>query len=136
MNPLVKTTLVALMSAGVLLPAFAQNPEEETTAEIEDGEKVQTITFVQDDAQKLMVSKSYVLEHTKAVDLAPFVKSAAIRFDGNSSVSCMEDAANKRQILIVTTTVPMMPYIDEMVEALDRPGKMNDYDTIISGTGI
>ena len=29
-----------------------------------------------------------------------------------------------------------MPYIDEMVEALDRPGKMNDYDTIISGTGI
>ena len=30
----------------------------------------------------------------------------------------------------------MMPYIDEMVEALDRPGKMNDYDTIISGTGI
>ena len=136
MNPLVKTTLVALISAGVLIPAFAQNPEEETTAEIEDGEKVQTITFVQDDAQKLMVSKSYVLEHTKAVDLAPFVKSAAIRFDGNSSVSCMEDAANKRQILIVTTTVPMMPYIDEMVEALDRPGKMNDYDTIISGTGI
>ena len=36
----------------------------------------------------------------------------------------------------MTTTVPMMPYIDEMVEALDRPGKMNDYDTIISGTGI
>ena len=136
MNPLVKTTLAALVSAGVLLPAFAQNPEEETTAEIESGEKVQTITFVQDDAQKLMVSKTYVLEHAKAVDLAPFVKSAAIRFDGNSSVSCMEDAANNRQILIVSTTVPMMPYIDEMVEALDRPGKMNDYDTIISGTGI
>ena len=142
MNPLVKTSLVALFSAGVLLPAFAQEkgdpaaqPLSETEIE-ESGETVQTITFLQDDAQKDMVSKSFVLEHTKAVDLAPFVKSAAIRFNEGSSVSCMEDAANKRQILIVTTAVDMMPYIDEMVEALDRPGQMNDYDTIISGTGI
>ena len=137
MNPMVKTGLAALFAAGLLVPAFAaENPDNETTEEIETGEKVQTVTIVQDDAQKDMVSKTYVLEHTKAVDLAPFVKSAAIRFDENSSVTCMEDKANKRQILIVTTTVPMMPYIDEMVEALDRPGKMNDYDTIISGTGI
>ena len=136
MNPKVKTGLIALFATGLLFPAFAQNPEEETTAEEEAGEKVQTITFLQDDAQKNMVSKTYVLKHTKAVDLAPFVKSAAIRFDDNSSVTCMADKANSRQLLIVTTTVPMMPYIDEMVEALDRPGKMNDYDTIISGTGI
>ena len=89
MNPKVKTGLIALFAAGLLFPAFAQNPEEETTAEVEAGEKVQTITFIQDDAQKLMVSKSYVLKNTKAVDLAPFVKSAAIRFNENSSVSCM-----------------------------------------------
>ncbi|MBP5586583.1 MAG: hypothetical protein J6Y92_09550 [Lentisphaeria bacterium] len=137
MNPMVKTGLAALFAAGLLLPVFsAENPADETTEEIETGEKVQTITFVSNGAQKDMVSKTYVLEHTKAVDLAPFVKSAAIRFDGNSSVTCMEDKANSRQLLIVSTTVPMMPYIDEMVEALDRPGKMNDYDTIISGTGI
>ena len=122
MNPKVKTGLIALFAAGLLFPVFsAENPEEETTAEIEAGEKVQTITFVQDDAQKLMVSKTYELKHTKAVDLAPFVKSAVIRFDGNSSVTCMADAANKRQLLIVTTTVPMMPYIDEMVEAMPVP---------------
>ncbi len=137
MNPKVKTGLAALFAAGLLIPSFAaENPADETTEEVETGEKVQTITFIQNGAQKDMVSKTYELKHTKAVDLAPFVKSAAIRFDGNSSVTCMEDAANKRQIMIVSTTVPMMPYIDEMVEALDRPGKMNDYDTIISGTGI
>ncbi len=137
MNPKVKTGIAALFAACLLIPSFAEeNPADETTEEIETGEKKQTITIVQNGAQKDMVSKTYVLEHTKAVDLAPFVKSAAIRFDGNSSVTCMEDKANSRQLLIVSTTVPMMPYIDEMVEALDRPGKMNDYDTIISGTGI
>ena len=137
MNPKVKTGLAALFAAGLLIPSFAaEKPADETTEEIETGEKVQTITFVSNGAQKDMVSKTYELKNTKAVDLAPFVKSAAIRFDGNSSVTCMEDKANSRQLLIVSTTVPMMPYIDEMVEALDRPGKMNDYDTIISGTGI
>ena len=138
MNPKVKTGLAALFAAGLLIPSFAQapNPDDETTAEIEAEEKVQTVTILQDDAQKDMVSKTFLLKHAKAADLAPFVKSAAIRFDGNSSVTCMEDKANSRQLLIVSTTVPMMPYIDEMVEALDRPGKMNDYDTIISGTGI
>ena len=137
MNPKVKTGLAALFAAGLLIPSFAaEKTADETTEEIETGEKVQTITFVSNGAQKDMVSKTYELKNTKAVDLAPFVKSAAIRFDGNSSVTCMEDKANSRQLLIVSTTVPMMPYIDEMVEALDRPGKMNDYDTIISGTGI
>ena len=138
MNPKVKTGLAALFAAGLLIPSFAQapNPDDETTAEIEAEEKVQTVTILQDDAQKDMVSKTFLLKHAKAADLAPFVKSAAIRFDGNSSVTCMEDKANSRQLLIVSTTVPMMPYIDEMVEVLDRPGKMNDYDTIISGTGI
>ncbi|MBR3687628.1 MAG: hypothetical protein IKL85_00990 [Lentisphaeria bacterium] len=138
MNPKVKTGLAALFAAGLLIPSFAQapNPDDETTAEIEAEEKVQTVTILQDDAQKDMVSKTFLLKHAKAADLAPFVKSAAIRFDSNSSVTCMEDKANSRQLLIVSTTVPMMPYIDEMVEALDRPGKMNDYDTIISGTGI
>ena len=138
MNPKVKKGLIALFAAGLLIPSFAQapNPDDETTAEIEAEEKVQTVTILQDDAQKDMVSKTFLLKHAKAADLAPFVKSAAIRFDGNSSVTCMEDKANSRQLLIVSTTVPMMPYIDEMVEALDRPGKMNDYDTIISGTGI
>ena len=137
MNPKVKTGLAALFAAGLLIPSFAaEKTADETTEEIETGEKVQTITFVSNGAQKDMVSKTYELKNTKAVDLAPFVKSAAIRFDGNSSVTCMEDNANSRQLLIVSTTVPMMPYIDEMVEALDRPGKMNDYDTIISGTGI
>ena len=145
MNPKVKTGLAALFAAALLLPAFAaeeeKNPsnisENQTIPEIESsGEKVQNITLLQDDAQYEMVSQSFELKHAKAADLAPFVKSAAIRFDETSTVTCMEDKANNRQIMIVTTTVPMMPYIKEIVEALDRPGKMNDYDTIISGTGI
>jgi hypothetical protein len=144
MNPKVKTGLAALFAAALLLPAFAEeekNPsditESQTIPEIEaSGEKVQNITLLQDDAQYDMVSQSFELKHAKAADLVPFIKSAVIRFDEASSVTCMEDKANKRQIMIVTTTVPMMPYIKEIVEALDRPGQMNDYDTIISGTGI
>ena len=145
MNPKVKKGLIALFAAGLLLPAFAaeeeKNPsdisENLTIPEIEaSGEKVQNITLLQDDAQYDMVSQSFELKYAKAADLAPFVKSAAIRFDEASSVTCMEDKANNRQIMIVTTTVPMMPFIKEIVEVLDRPGKMNDYDTIISGTGI
>ena len=102
MNPKVKKGLIALFAAGLLLPVFsAENPDDETTEQIENEEKVQTVTLLQDDAQKDMVSKTYELKHTKAADLAPFVKSAAIRFDGNSSVTCMEDKANSRQLLIV-----------------------------------
>ncbi len=112
--------------------AQALSPTEIQEAE----EKVQKITFVQDDAQFNMVSKVYTLKHTTAADIAPFVKSAVLRFDGVSTVGRLEDQANGRQILIVTTPQDMMPYVDEMIAALDRPGKMNNSENAIAGSGI
>ncbi len=141
MNHMIRKGLIAVVAAGGMFPAFAEEPNPAaqalTPTQVEEaGEKVQKITFMQDDAQFNIVSRVYALKHTKAADLAPFVKSAAIRFDPVSTVTRMEDKANNRQLLIVSTAQDMMPYIDEMVAALDRPGKMNDYNTIIAGTGI
>ena len=141
MNPLVRKSLVAMVAAGAISQGFAEEPKTAvqplTPTQIEEaGEKVQKITFMQDDTQFNMVSKIYTLKHTKAADLAPFVKSAVIRFDSVSTVGRLEDKANNRQILIVSTAQDMMPYVDEMIAALDRPGKMNEYGSSISGTGI
>lgn len=131
-----------MMLGGGFLPpgaADAANPAVQAltpTQVAESGEKVRKITFMQDDAQFNIVSKIYELKHGKAADLAPFVKSAVIRFDPVSTVGRLEDPANGRQILIVSTAQDMMPYVDEMIAALDRPGKMNEFGTGIAGTGI
>lgn len=140
MKKLVRSAVLAAMAAGSMAAMAEEgNPAAQPldpTQIAEAGEKVQNITFVQDDAQFNIVSKVYVLEHTKAADLAPFVKSAVIRFDPVSTVSRLDDQANGRQLLIVSTAQDMMPYVDEMVAALDREGSMNAYGTVISGTGI
>ncbi len=132
--------VVAMLAAGSWIQAEegAKTAVEalSPTEIAEAGEKVQKITFLQDDAQFNIVSKIYELKHTKAADLAPFVKSAAVRFDPVSTVGRLEDRANRRQVLIVSTAQDMMPYIDEMIAALDRPGAMNEHGSNIAGTGI
>lgn len=117
---------------------YAQDPAVKAdvpAATAEKEEKTKTITFVQDDDQSVVVSKIYELKHSKAADLAPFVRSAVLRRNGSSTVTTMEDAANKRQLLIVSTSESMFAYVDEMVAALDRPAKMVN-GTNVSGTGI
>lgn len=101
-----------------------------------DDEKVQTITFVEDDAQKYMGTKIYELKHTKAADIMPFMKDAVLRYTGASSVSSVNDPANKRQLIIVSTGRNFFPYADAIIAALDRPAKMNRFDTNILGDGI
>ncbi|MDR0931808.1 MAG: hypothetical protein LBM70_02175 [Victivallales bacterium] len=142
MNPFICKSLAALIAVGSAASAFAAEPASTAVQPLSPtqvetaGEKVQKITFMQDDAQLNIVSKVYELKNTNAADLAPFVKSAVIRFTTASTVTCMKDKANSRELLIVSTAQDMMPYIDDMVAILDRPGKMNDYSSIISGTGI
>ncbi|MBR7131868.1 MAG: hypothetical protein IKC82_07795, partial [Lentisphaeria bacterium] len=41
---------------------------------VKADEKVQKITFIEDDAQKNMASKIYTLKHVKAADAAPFIR--------------------------------------------------------------
>ena len=115
-------TAAALLLA---LPVHAAEGKEE---------KVQKITFVEDDAQKNMATKIYELKNTKAADLAPFVRGAVLRFTGDSSVTCMADG--KRELLIVSSGENIFEYVDQIIAALDRKSAKNKYGTNITGNGI
>ena len=114
-----------LVSASVAALPFA----------VKAGEKVQKITFIEDDAQKNMASKIYTLKHTKAADVAPFIRSAVVRYCEESSVSTVEDSERNRQMLIVSTGVDMIEHVDKLIAALDRPAKVAKSSNI-TGDGI
>ncbi len=98
-------------------------------------EKVQKITFIEDDAQKNMASKIYTLKHIKAADAAPFIRSAVVRYCEESNVSTVEDTERKRQMLIVSTGEDMIEHVDKLIAALDRPAKIVKASNI-TGDGI
>jgi len=138
----IKRSVILLLLACCFIAAAQQSLETSATQRLTEeqlkleGKKVQNIVFLQDDAQYNMVTKIYVLKHVIAADLQPFVSSAVKRFDPVSVVSPINDKKNKRQLLIVSTGQNMMPYVDKLVETLDRPGKKGEYDSIVYGTGI
>ena len=127
MNPWLRKCLAAMVLAGAAVLPFAAYAQEE---------KVQKITFVEDDAQKNMASKIYTLKHTKAADLAPFVRNAVVRYCGESHVSPLVDVPGKRQLLVVSTGVNMIEYVDAIVATLDYKSKENQYGSSITGDGI
>ena len=100
-----------------------------------EEKKVQKITFIEDDAQKNMASKIYTLKYSKAADIAPFIRSAAVRYCRESHVSTLVDSERKREMLIVSTGIKNIKYIDAIVEALDRNAKFDKYSNI-TGNGI
>ena len=128
-----KTKSCIMIGAATILLALPMRAAEEKKA-AEPEEKVQKITFVEDDAQKSMGSKIYELKHTKAADLAPFVRGAVLRYTGDSTVSCMSDG--KRELLIVSTGVNFFEYADQIIAALDRKSTFNQYGSNITGNGI
>ena len=91
MNLNIPKCVAILAAASAISLPFAVNAEE----------KVQKITFIEDDAQKNMASKIYILKHTKAADIAPFIRSAVLRYSEESNVSTVEDKERNRQMLIV-----------------------------------
>lgn len=127
MNPWLRKCLAAMVLAGAAVLPFAASAQEE---------KVQKITFVEDDAQKNMASKIYTLKHTKAADLAPFVRNAVVRYCGESHVSPLVDVPGKRQLLVVSTGENMIEYVDAIIATLDYKSKENQYGSSITGDGI
>ncbi len=125
MNPWIRKGSAMFLAAGAL--SFCPTVQAET--------KVQKITFIEDDAQKNMASKIYTLKHTKAADLMPFVKNAVIRYCSESNVAALNDIHNKRQLLAVSTGINMIPYVDQIVAALDRKSPTEGYSNI-TGNGI
>ena len=105
------------------------------TLEASAAEKVQKITFIEDDAQKNMASKIYVLKYSKAADIAPFVRGAVVRYCKESNVSTVSDAERNREMLIVSTGIKNIKYVDDIVAALDRNAKFDKYSNI-TGNGI
>ncbi|MCQ2380222.1 MAG: hypothetical protein MJ025_04795 [Victivallaceae bacterium] len=95
------------------------------------------ITFVEDNAQHVMTTKIFVLKHVKASDILPFVNRACLRYDKSSTADSINDAAQNRQLLVVSTGVNMMPYVIDMIEMLDHDCKTeNQYGTGVSGDGM
>ena len=125
MNPWIQKCAAVVLAAGALTFSFAAQAEE----------KVQKITFIEDDAQKNMASKIYYLKYTKAGDIAPFIRSAVVRYCKESNVSSINDPSRKRQMLLVSTGINMIPYVDKLVEVLDRNAKFDKYSNI-TGDGI
>ena len=112
----------------VLPAAIAVNAQDDT----------QVIHLRQDNAQVNFVSKIYELKHVKATDILPFINSAVLRYNANSTVSRVKYAPgdNAPDALMVSTGVDFMPYVDGLVEMMDRPGVKDAAGSLLEGTGV
>ena len=128
MNPWIHKCAAVLLATGSISLPFAANAND-------PAPKVQKITFIEDDAQKNMASKIYQLKNTTAAEIAPFIRNAVVRYCTESHVSALSDKANKRQLLIVSTGINMIEYVDKLVAALDRKANFAS-DAAITGDGI
>lgn len=118
----------ALAASTALLPLFAAAAEPDLT---------RTIHLTQDDAQVRFVAKVYELKCADAAELLPFVRTAIVRYSKNSTVRRVtSNAPGARGALLVTTGVDFMPYVDQIVAALDRPGRKDPKRSGIEGTGM
>ena len=67
----------------------------------------------------------------------PFINSAILRYDRNSTVRRVTAADGKGQALLVSTGKDFIPYLDKIVATLDRPvSKNNQNGETITGTGL
>jgi hypothetical protein len=94
------------------------------------------LKVIEDRGQTYMASKIYELKHALSVDLTPFVLGAVKRYNSESNVERLNNKATKQQFLTVHTGVDMLPYVDDMIAKLDRPGKIDDLGSIVDSTGI
>ena len=130
-----RTTLL-MATAGIVLAVWSATLPGATAAG-NGGEKVKRIEWLQDNAQKYMSTKIYELRHVRASDITPFVEGAVKRYRTDSRVQRLNYAAGKKEYLVVSTGTEMLPYVDEIVKALDRPsGKLDAMGSNIEGTGI
>ena len=107
-----------------------------STVSAAESNSTRTIRLRQDDAQVRFESKVYELKNTTAEEILPFVKSAVLRYDRNSTVRRVT-AANNGSAVLVSTGRDFMPYVDKIIETLDRKVSAKSADgSTISGTGM
>ncbi len=100
------------------------------------AEETRTIRLMQDDAQLDVATKVYELKYVKATDIRPYIQAAVKRYHTKSQVERVNYSAAKRNMLIVSTGEKFLPYVDELIAMIDRPGTLDEYGSILEGTGI
>ena len=116
-----------IAGTGLLYGAPPQEKEEKD---------IRTIRLLQDDGQVRIVSKVYELKHLKATDIRPFIQVAVKRYSHSSNVERVNYPQAKRQMIIVSTGEDFIPYVDDLVAGLDKPGKRGESGSLIESTGI
>ncbi len=102
-----------------------------------DNGDSRTIRLRQNDAQTRFASKVYELKNASAEDIAPFITSAILRYDRNSTIRNVSSSKSKKQAILVSTGRDFIPYVDKIVAALDRKvAKKSQDGSTISGTGL
>ena len=100
------------------------------------GDDARQIRIVQDNANIRFVSRVFQLKHIAASELQPYIKSAILRYNVNSSLQCVNFENGRGVGLLVTTGEKFMPYVEKMISMLDIPGKTAGKKAVIEGTGI
>ena len=121
--------LIALLLGASLAGASQASAEE-------PAKDVRTITLLQDDAQIRYTSKLYELKYTKPTDIRPFILAAVKRYSDRSQVERVNNNDTNKHYLLVSTGEDFIPYVDELIAGLDKPGKEDANGSIIEGTGI
>jgi len=121
--------LIALLLGASLAGASQVSAEE-------PAKEVRTITLLQDDAQVRYASKLYELKYTKPTDVRPFILAAVKRYSDRSQVERVNNNSTDKHYLLVSTGEDFIPYVDELIAELDKPGKEDANGSIIEGTGI
>ncbi|MDD3153878.1 MAG: hypothetical protein PHS41_03350 [Victivallaceae bacterium] len=122
-------SLALLSCSATLFGATAPEPS---------ATEIRTIRLRQDDAQVRFASKVYSLKYVSSEEILPFVNSAILRYSASSTIrrvtSTDPDATGA---LLVSTGIEMLPHVDAIVAALDRPGRVKEKSaSAIEGTGL
>ena len=100
--------------------------------ESSQDDSARTIHLKQDDAQVRFDSRVYELKNVTSEAILPFVNSAIQRYSRNSTIRRVTAIApDAKDAILVSTGREFLPYVDDIVAALDRPGQKG-----IQGTGV
>ncbi len=131
-----KTCMTAILSCTLLAGAVCGANAQDAKAAATSG-GTRTVVLKQSDDQKKFVSKFYELKHVKATDLVPYVFAAVKRYNGESTVQRVTSKDPKGfGGVLVSTGQDFMPFVDELISMIDRPGKADKNGSLIEGTGI
>lgn len=98
----------------------------------QDDASARTIHLKQDDGQVRFDSRVYELKNVTSESILPFVNSAIQRYNRSSTIRRVTAIApDAKDAILVSTGKDFLPYVDEIVAALDRPGQKG-----IQGTGV